>query len=509
MDSDTDISSYTNDELLEILGLDSHTYTESLINEKVTFMKARYPTLSFFFSQLKERLYGHELEEGGEEGGEEGEEGGEGGEEGGEGGGDHEIIKQEYKPAIHTNAPTVLQGKLNPTIKNTVTRIVVLDSAFRQNILPHVSDNMSAPSCSTDYTLDLSDTLKNTVSLKLASVHIPYTWYTIADYLGNDRFGYITDINVDTLPTAGKMELTGTVSVTADLYTSVSALIDNLNSVSAANKLKDDSFDLSFSLEGRNVSITNNHKSKTIRVVFFNTINPNLNPIPLKNNGNLKIDNNLGWVLGFRGTNIELNTHKDGLVYDIPAEGMIIGEALVFLPNPTYLLLVVDDFNQNRLNNGIVNINRSSSVLSTPSYINSNVNFAVTNTDNGFNTQYRTYLPNVSDTVKPIIKPRLTQAQLYTANQISANRMDTTSTRLQGPTTTDVLAVIPLKMSSLNFGDMYIEFGSSLLQNERTYFGPVYIDKMRVRLCDNKGNTLNLNGANWSISLITSHLYEY
>ena len=95
------------------------------------------------------------------------------------------------------------------------------------------------------------------------------------------------------------------------------------------------------------------------------------------------------------------------------------------------------------------------------------------------------------------------------ANQILENRRNTTNIRTPGPTTTDVLAVIPLKVGGLSFGDKYIEFGSSLLQNERVYFGPVNISRMRVTLRDDKGNVVNLNGADWSFSLISTHLYEF
>jgi len=43
-----------------------------------------------------------------------------------------------------------------------------------------------------------------------------------------------------------------------------------------------------------------------------------------------------------------------------------------------------------------------------------------------------------------------------------------------------------------------------LLQNERIYFGPD-ISRMRVVLRDDKGNIVNLNGADWSFSLISTH----
>jgi len=58
-------------------------------------------------------------------------------------------------------------------------------------------------------------------------------------------------------------------------------------------------------------------------------------------------------------------------------------------------------------------------------------------------------------------------------------------------------------------GTVYIEFSGSLQENKRVYFGPVNIERMRVKLLDDKGNLLNLNGADWSITLVCDILYQY
>ena len=104
---------------------------------------------------------------------------------------------------------------------------------------------------------------------------------------------------------------------------------------------------------------------------------------------------------------------------------------------------------------------------------------------------------------------KLTQAQIYTINTIQQDRNNTAIDRYTGPTTTDVLALIPVKTYSLLPGQPYIEFGSSLQTNERVYFGPVNIERMKIQLVDDKGNILNMHGNDWSITIISTHLYEY
>jgi hypothetical protein len=126
---------------------------------------------------------------------------------------------------------------------------------------------------------------------------------------------------------------------------------------------------------------------------------------------------------------------------------------------PKYLILVLDDYNQNHLNKGLVTIATADTRLSLPSYFTPGL---ACNCDASGNPTYVQSAPR-----------QLTQAQLYTINAINQNRSSTTMDRYAGPTTTDVLALVPVKTFSMTTGQPYIEFGSSLQTNERVYFGPV------------------------------------
>jgi hypothetical protein len=157
-------------------------------------------------------------------------------------------------------------------------------------------------------------------------------------------------------------------------------------------------------------------------------------------------------------------------------EGAIVAEAVADTYGPKYLLIVLDDYNQNHLNKGLVTIATNDTRLSLPSYFNPGL---AVNCDDPNNPAYVQSAPR-----------QLTQAQLYTINAINQNRNNTTTDRYTGPTTTDVLALVPVKTYSLLPGQPYIEFGSSLQTNERVYFGPVNIERMKLQLMDDKGNIL-------------------
>jgi hypothetical protein len=103
----------------------------------------------------------------------------------------------------------------------------------------------------------------------------------------------------------------------------------------------------------------------------------------------------------------------------------------------------------------------------------------------------------------------LTQAQIYTINEIIKNNRANTNYKTRAPTTTDVFSPIPIKVGSSPLGTLIVDFGGSLQDNKKTYFGPVNIERMRVKLLDDKGNILNLNGNDWCVTLICECLYQY
>jgi hypothetical protein len=65
-----------------------------------------------------------------------------------------------------------------------------------------------------------------------------------------------------------------------------------------------------------------------------------------------------------------------------------------------------------------------------------------------------------------------------------------------------------LKVSTQNNNTDYIEFGGTLQNQERLYFGPVNIRRMSIQLLNDRGETVDLNGSNWSFSFVCEQLYQ-
>jgi len=399
----------------------------------------------------------------------------------------HMPTKREKLGVNETYQVPVTQGTLNPNLKNTVTRLVNLDSQYRQIITPN-AENPLGPASPTNYTIDLTENLTNVLSIKLNSIQIPYAWYAL---------DYTSGTNVLFYRPTGTPTYTPFV-VPPGNYTPAQ-LQAYMASVAPFNSL----FTIAYNPNSGKMTITN-ASSNAYDILFFDptynipvtpgAITPEINDAIAAS----KLNSNLGWLMGFRGTN-QVPSVPNQLLYTIPANTLpnnaIVSEALADTYGPKYLILVLDDYNQNHLNKGLVTTATNDTRLSLPSYFNPGLAVICDGLGNP------TYVQS---------NPRqLTQAQLYSINAINQDRNNTTMDRYTGPTTTDVLALIPVKTFSLLPGQPYIEFGSSLQTNERIYFGPVNIERMKIQLMDDKGNILNMHGNDWSFTIISTHLYEY
>jgi hypothetical protein len=96
----------------------------------------------------------------------------------------------------------------------------------------------------------------------------------------------------------------------------------------------------------------------------------------------------------------------------------------------------------------------------------------------------------------------LTTKELYAMNQIIENKRTKSKSYSSGPYLKDVFALIPMKLTGMTFGQTYMEFGGTMQNQDRKYYGPVRIQKLSVQLMNDKGQIVDLNGANFSICII-------
>ena len=381
----------------------------------------------------------------------------------------------------------VAQGKINPNLKNTTTRTMNIDSQFRDIVMPYNPDPNS-PSSPTNFTVSLTDRLYNTLSIELTSFSIPFTWYTIDGCYQANSWFYISDSSQFY-----------TIDISSGNYSPDQLVIEIDNKL----KIIDDNLDISYStITGKTVFTNNSDKNFTF--TFYDICNNYPNPKGPSCTTKCKFNNNLGHVLGFRG-NISIPSSDElhgQLIYNLEPKQILTSEAFLDIHTTKYFSLILDDFNQNHLNRGIVGINPTEKNAEIPSYWTSGLAKSQ-NCSTPFGSSKKT--PNYVQNA-----PRkLTQAQLYTLNQTTKSRNNSRKHFLSNPVSTNVLAVLPIRiLQGLVPGQLIVD-DFNLKEAKRVYFGPVDIERIRVRLINDKGYTVNLNFNNWSFILNVVCLYQY
>jgi hypothetical protein len=373
------------------------------------------------------------------------------------------------------------------------------------------------------------------LSLSLYSYQIPFSWYTIDIVYGNTCF-WISDATNKTIP----------ISLPSGNYTQ-NNFIDQLNNSFiqagfsfpartnttlypsppyptpplAANKpayYNPNTGKISlFLTDGSyNGSLGTFNISSSTQIIFYDftgILQCNVNCLSKSNN---YFNNTLGWIMGYRLPyyNVDFSGNTAPCILD--------------LNGTKYLILVIDDYNQNHVNNSLVSISQFSNTLKMPTYYSPDLPYTcITPAQQGNNlpeliaedsfqqnglliaSKYQQDYTN-TQIMLPSAPRTLTNAQLYTINSINNNNNNLTNYLAKAPTSSDILAIIPVKTSvGVPTGSLLVEFSGSLQDSARTYFGPVNIERLAVKLLDDKGNVLNLNGNDWCVSLIAECLYQY
>lgn len=229
-------------------------------------------------------------------------------------------------------------------------------------------------------------------------------------------------------------------------------------------------------------------------------------------------DSTLGWLLGFHSYN-EFILNDFTLITDasLPFENYydnvynslagtdgfvnsynstnnkicVQGDAVMNTNIYNYFMIILDDFIQNHVNDGLVTITSLENDISLPTYAS-----RVTYQCDPVTGQ------KIAVSASNKERINLTSKQLYAMNQIIEARQTKNKSYSAGPVLKDIFAIIPLKLSGMTFGQTYMEFGGTLQNQDRKYFGPVRIQKLSVKLMNDKGDVVNLNGANWSFTII-------
>ena len=453
-----------------------------------------------------------------------------------------------------------VQGDKNPIQRKTIKRIVNFDSHYREILDPSgttcATDQQSRyfdkanPQVrlytSTNYTVNLNQPLLNVVDITVDNVEIPYSWHVFSDDYGTNRFKIIYHVNPGVTQTFN-------VFIPSGNYSSGSVLISKINEALVGLSLgvgvdftvgSSNGIFFSYDSFSNKTKIKVGQKTEFIWYVedsqgsqctapFRETENSLLEP-PKPGN---KINYNLGWLLGFRNQSIII---EDTKTYNVgsfsPFTGLInnkFGEfespSTIDLYGPKYLLLTLDDFNNNKPNKDLISlIDNNSNNFKLPEYykpqsMNESVYVVGANgvkyqpghvNKPGYECVDVAGPPSdrgcAENDINIDLISNLTQRQQYSvAQMIQANTTSNRKPRYSSPNSTDVLLRIPISTAPSNANQIISFKNDNPEQTKRVYFGPVKLRKFNVRLLNDKGFEVNLNDRDWSFSIIVNQLYQF
>ena len=231
--------------------------------------------------------------------------------------------------------------KLNKNYFNETYRIINIDSTYRDNLW--LNNYVYDSKTSTNMNVQLNDELDNVVTLELTNINIPFTFYNIDSNYGNNYF-YIEISGNDSSLTK--------IEIDSGNYDK-STLVSNINTA-----LSNASFNVTFSLNAlsNKVSVANGG-ADNYNIIFYDHLDnnhsfSNNNVNDLSPETQAKVNNNLGWFMGFRGISQDNLTME----YVLNSGVTIESESLCYIPYTKYFVVVIDDMNKNQTNKGLVQI---------------------------------------------------------------------------------------------------------------------------------------------------------
>lgn len=519
---DTNVENYTVEELTDILGLsyparsrDIVLKTDEYINK---YTKKGDQEMVAFFEEIQSTL----IEDN-----------------------DNRQVEKEGDARNVFNVP-VQKDVLNPLLKNVTTRIVNIDSQFRDytfedSLFQSSTESYSQNEFSSSYfNANLCEQLTNVLSIQMENIIVPKTWYMI-DSVYNNNFFWITNKGKDHLivlrsgnytadefiaevfnqltekgfhgitciinPTTGKLSFTYE-NARYDIKDPSGNVIgfEYLDFISDDNPFQDIEESVLLVMLDTYAYFTfyDIGNLKYYKYVKEYGIQPWVNTCIL---AQASIDATLGWLMGFRVPYLFMKSSGNDATVPINLAGT------------QYFLLMLADYQTNRVNNDIITLTGvQDSRIELPSYINASLLYRCIKMKNEIAVKTEKSIEDLlfkqaSMSNKPLAQfipsaPRiLTQSQLYTTNQIiKHNREKSMNYRLPPPPTNDVLALIPVNIQGIDDQNLFIQ--DKLQTNKRLFFGPVNIDRFTVRLVNDKGQLVNLNGGDWSFTLKIEVLYQ-
>lgn len=275
--------------------------------------------------------------------------------------GDHYITSKPSENVMYTNEFRYPTGVINPIDKRVTTKIVCIDSLFRNN---YGSTNSS------NFVWTLPEQIKNVVSMKIVALELPNQWYTVSSKLKTNQFRIKlynmskyadTSFNI-TIPDGNYMSsafadtlqyyFQNTGNGLEYLYTDVD---ENTAKTIIRARQPSDGEDYPSPYDD---SETNVDYSPNFYFVLEFDIFDDVNDNQKEQQKIQSLQKTLGWYMGFRQPTYTVtredvysdNTQSTPIVYT----GYIASESTYGCNIHNYIFVDIDDFNKNMMTDTVI-----------------------------------------------------------------------------------------------------------------------------------------------------------
>ena len=257
---------------------------------------------------------------------------------------ENSIIQHKVDPYILSNPSKYFKGQYNPLNKRIIKKSLNIDTRFRENYFQTTPSN---------FQIELPLKFNNVVSMQLAAMELPTSFYNIDRAIGNNFFAIQDPSNNITqmvIIPDGNYAYAALINEINTIITKIEVrTIDpnDPNSLVVSSVINDIVFTLDINVEsgsgrvivGLQSSAAYNPIKRNFTLNFQTDIDGNsdqITPLPLK----------FAWMLGFRNA-----VYTNNLTY--------VSEGLIDLSAPRYVFLSIDDHN-NSVSDGFASVYASS-----------------------------------------------------------------------------------------------------------------------------------------------------
>ena len=234
--------------------------------------------------------------------------------------GEHMVQVNKLQPHLQSYPSEFFPGVINPIKKRIITKILNIDSRFRDNYYS---------TSSTNYNVALPTNFNDVLQIQLLSIEIPQTYYNISKQYGNNFFTVVVNgtAEVINIPDGNYDPTTMTTIINTQLsnlpgdfaHVVFTCNLINFTTISTGTGQMLVGFD---GAQSPDATLELNFQADRFG------IDDRFTPLPLK----------LGWMLGFRNGIYINNTNY-------------VSEGIFDYTGPRYFYLVVDDYNTSVVNN--------------------------------------------------------------------------------------------------------------------------------------------------------------